>query len=316
MKNLISGLHHITALSSNPQKTVDFYAGILGLRLVKKTINFDAPEIYHLYFGDRKGSPGSILTFFPYVGIPRGRKGKGQLTTTSFSISENSLDYWMRRLEKFEIPYSNPMKRFNKWVIYFEDGDGLGLELVANSDAREGFTYGNVPLIHSIKGFFGMTLSEECYEKTAGLLVGQMNYLSLGEEGNRFRFTTINMPGTFVDILCSPDALQGYGGYGTVHHVAFATASDASQLEIRQKLIEFGLNVTPVLDRQYFHSIYFREPGGVLFEVATVPPGFEIDESEASLGSSLKLPSWEESQRHLIEQLLPPINLDLTKFRD
>ncbi len=317
MTKLVTGLHHITALASDAQKNVHFYAGILGLHLVKKTINFDAPEVYHLYYGNEKGSPGTILTFFPYPGIPQGRKGKGQLIVTSFSISENSMDYWTKRLDKFHIKYEGPFKRFDELVISFEDHDGLGLELVVNNmDERPGFTYGNVPLEFAIKGFFGMTLSEECYEKTAGLLVGQMDHELIAEKGNRFRYSANGKPGDFVDILCNPDALKGIAGYGTIHHVAFATANDETQLEARTKLLKFGLDVTPVLDREYFHSIYFREPGGVLFEIATIPPGFMIDEPLEHLGESLKLPPWEEPNRKRIEKELQPIQLDTTDYID
>jgi len=315
---LITGLHHITALASNPQNNLDFYAGILGLRLVKKTVNFDAPEIYHLYYGNESGAPGTILTFFPYIGIPKGRKGKGQLTVTSFSIPANSIDYWLKRLKKFAVTHEQPQQRFeNEVFIYFEDQDGLGLELVANQrDQRPAFTYGNIPAEHAIKGFYGITLSEECPEKTAALLVDFMDHELVKEKNNRFRFTADPKTGAFVDILCSPDALQGIGGGGTIHHVAFATANETTQLQTRAKLIENGFNITPVLDRQYFHSIYFREPGGVLFEVATLPPGFAVDESPEHLGESLKLPSWQEPNRHLIEKLLTPIHLDLKKFSD
>lgn len=315
MNKLVTGLHHVTAMASDPQKNVDFYAGILGLRLVKKTINFDAPEVYHLYYGNETGSPGTLLTFFPYTSIPQGRKGKGQLTVTSFSIPEHAIDYWSRRLDTFHIPYEGPEHRFNETILYFEDHDGLGLELIANSnDTRPGFTYGNVPPEYAIKGLYGITLSEECYEKTAGLLVGQMDHKLVAEKGNRFRFAPSNAPGAFVDVLCSPDALKGIPGYGTVHHVAFATASDATQLEARAKLLKFGLNVTPVLDREYFHSIYFREPGGVLFEIATLPPGFTIDEPLAHLGEALKLPPWEEENRAFIERTLPELHLNVKKY--
>lgn len=308
MKKLIHGLHHITALASDPQKNVDFYAGILGLRLVKKTINFDAPEVYHLYYGNEKGEPGTILTFFPYPGIPQGRKGKGQLTVTSFSIPAASIDFWMRRLEQFKIPYDGPEKRFTEQVIYFEDHDGLGLELVGNNqDERPGFSYGKIPLEFAIKGFYGMTLSVECYEKTAGLLVAQMDHQLISEKGNRFRYSANGKPGSFVDVLCTPDALRGYGGYGTVHHVAFATDSDTTQLEARKKLLSFGLDVTPVLDREYFHSIYFREPGGVLFEIATIPPGFTIDEPLENLGESLKLPPGKRSIAPKLKRFCPPL---------
>lgn len=317
MNNLISGLHHITAIASDAQKNIDFYAGILGLRFVKKTINFDNPEVYHLYYGNEKGSPGTILTFFPYPGISQGRKGHGQLTVTSFSIPENSLAYWMKRLDKFKVPYKAPQKRFDESYIYFEDFDGLGLELVAtNKDERPGFTYGNIPLEHAIKGFYGMTLSEECYEKTANLLTSQMDHVLIAENGNRLRFSASGKPGAFVDVLCQPDALRGIGGYGTTHHVAFATSSEATQVEARGKLLRYGLNVTPVLDRQYFHSIYFREPGGVLFEVATLPPGFTIDEPLEHLGEALKLPPWEEQNRPRIEGRLSPIQFDKKRFAD
>lgn len=317
MGQLVKGLHHITALASDPQKNVDFYAGILGLRLVKKTINFDAPDVYHLYYGNERGTPGTIMTFFPFPGIPEGRKGKGQLIVTSFSIPENAMDYWTQRLEKFHIAYEGPQQRFDELFIYFEDYEGLGLELVANSqDVRPSFTYGNVPLEYAIKGFYGMTLSEECYEKTAGLLVGQMDHTLIAEKGNRFRYSASGKPGDFVDVLCNPDTLIGLGGYGTIHHVAFATANESTQLEAREKLLKFGLNVTPVLDREYFHSIYFREAGGVLFEIATIPPGFTVDESLEHLGQSLKLPPWEEHNRSMIEKRLPPIHLDIQRYVD
>ncbi len=308
MAQLITGIHHVTALASNAQQNYDFYSGILGLRMVKKTINFDAPEIYHLYYGDENGSPGTILTFFPYPGISEGRKGKGQQTVTSFSISETSLDYWMKRLEQFKVSYQDPQKRFDEVFIYFEDKDGLGLELVANSkDERKGYSKGHVPEEHAIKGFYGITLSEEGYEKTAGLLSTQMDHQLIAESGNRFRYAASNQPGNYVDILCCPDALKGIGGSGTIHHVAFATANDNTQLQARTKLANIGLNVTPVMDREYFHSIYFREPGGVLFEVATLPPGFTVDEPLESLGQDLKLPSWQERNRTFIEAALPPL---------
>lgn len=317
MSKLITGLHHVTALASDAQKNLNFYAGILGLRLVKKTINFDAPEVYHLYYGNEKGSPGTILTFFPYTGIPKGRKGKGQLTVTSFSIPENGIDYWIKRLDKFQVKHEKPFLRCDdEWVVYLEDHEGLSLELVANKrDDRPGFTYGNIPLEFAVKGFYGITLSEECYEKTAALLTKQMDHALIGEKGNRFRYSASGKPGDFVDILCAPDALQGLGGSGTVHHVAFATANDATQLEARSKLLRAGLNVTPVLDREYFHSIYFREPGGVLFEIATLPPGFAIDEKPEQLGEALKLPPWEEKYRTQIENLLPDIHIDQEQFK-
>lgn len=317
MSKLITGLHHVTALASDPQKNLDFYAGILGLRLVKKTINFDAPEVYHLYYGNEKGSPGTILTFFPYQDIPRGRIGTGQLTVTSFSVSEHSLAYWMKRFDKFRILYNDPQERFDEIYLSFKDPDGLRLELVANAnDFRPGFSYGNVPIDYAIKGFYGIALSEEGYEETAGLLISQMDHSLVEEKGNCFRYSASGKPGDFVDVLCCPDSLKGLGGAGTVHHVAFATANNKTQLEAREKLLKNGQNVTPVLDREYFHSIYFREPGGVLFEVATIPPGFLIDEDLNHLGEAFKLPPWQEKNRYFIENQLPSISLDVQRFAD
>lgn len=317
MSKLVTGIHHVTALASDPQKNLDFYAGILGLRIVKKTINYDAPEVYHLYYGNEKGSPGTILTFFPYVGMPKGKKGNGQLTVTSFSISENSIDYWIQRLTKFNISIDIKTGFADESIISFEDDDGLGLELVANNqDTRIGFTYGNIPLEKSIKGFYGVTLSEESYEKTANLLTQQLDHNIILEKENRCRYTTNGQPGTFVDILCNPESLRGVGGAGTIHHIAFATENDATQLQAREKLKIAGLNVTPVIDREYFHSIYFREPGGILFEIATLPPGFCIDEPLEHLGESFRLPPWEEKNRLKIERNLIPINLEIKRFVD
>ena len=315
MKSLVNGLHHVTAFADDAQTNLDFYAGLLGLRLVKKTVNFDAPDVYHLYYGNEDGSPGTIMTFFPYKGIAKGRHGKGQLTTTSFSIPANSLGYWTERLKKYNIAFKEPQERFEEAFIYFEDKDGLGLELVANAqDTRPGFTYGHIPEEHSVKGFHGVTLSEDGYEKTAGMLTTYMNHSLVGEKGNRFRYSASGKVGDLVDIVCEPDALRGLQGSGTVHHVAFSTDNDDTIEEMRERLASKGANVTHVLDRQYFHSIYFREPGGVLFEVATNPPGFAIDEERAHLGESLKLPEWEEPNRKLIEKGLTPITLDWKKY--
>lgn len=310
MSGLVSGLHHITAIASDAQENFDFYAGVLGLRLVKKTINFDDPEVYHLYYGNESGSPGTIITFFPYPGIPKGRRGKGQLTVISFSIPENSIDYWLKRLAKFGVIHGEVEQRFDgEQLIYLEDPDGLALELVAcKNDERPAFTYGEIPLSYAIRGIYGITLSEECEGKTAELLTEQMDHYLVAKKDNRSRYTSSNLPGGFVDILCSPDALRGENGCGTVHHVAFATANETMQIAIRQKLVKSGFNVTPVLDREYFHSIYFREPGGVLFEIATIPPGFAIDEPLEHLGEKLKLPPWEEPNRTRIERNLSPIH--------
>lgn len=318
MNHLITGIHHITALTSDAQKNLDFYAGILGLRLVKKTINYDAPEVYHLYYGDELGTPGTIMTFFPYTGMPKGQKGNGQLTVTSFSIAENSLDYWMNRLTQFKVSFTPPQARFGKeQFIYFEDFDGLGLELVLNNgDTRLGYQKGHIPPEHAIKGFYGVTLSEEESYKTALLLKNEIDYQLIAEEEGRFRYSTKEALGGYVDILCQPDSTTGRSGAGTIHHVAFATSDEDSQLVVREKLIKSGMNITPVINREYFHSIYFREPGGVLFEIATNNPGFSVDEEAKHLGESLKLPPWLEENRKAIEKELPSIIWNSKKFED
>lgn len=317
MEKLISGIHHVTAIAGNTQKNIEFYLGILGLRLVKKTVNFDAPDVYHFYYGDETGSPGSILTFFPYENLVRGRQGKGMLNTTTFSVPSGSLDFWTGRLKKFGVAYKEPHERFsNEAVIYFEDYDGLGLELVFNdADPRPGYTVGIIPAEHAIKGFFNVEIWEEGYERTAALLTEQLDHMLISEKGNRFRFAATDSPGNYVDIVCTPDTLKGLSGSGTVHHIAFATPDQNAQLEVRKKLNARMLNPTPVLDRNYFTSIYFREPGGVLFEVATAGPGFAIDENADALGQELKLPENYESYRSELERILPPIDFNEEAYR-
>jgi len=317
MEKLITGIHHVTAIASDAQANIDFYAGILGVRLVKKTVNFDAPEVYHFYYGDELGHPGSILTFFPYQGLTGGRHGKGMLNTTTFSLATGSLNYWMDRLKQSGIACKDPQERFgNELVIYLEDPDGLGLELVfTDRDKREGFTYGHIPLQHSIKGLYNVEIWEEGYERTAALLTAQLDHVLIAEKGNRFRFAATDTPGNYVDVVCSPDSLRGLAGSGTVHHIAFSTTNAAAQLEVRKKILQRMLNTTPVLDRNYFTSIYFREPGGVLFEVATAGPGFTTDEDPAHLGEALKLPPQFETNRTQIEKALKPIRLNLKNYQ-
>jgi glyoxalase family protein len=310
MAVLITGIHHITAIAGNPQKNLDFYTGILGLRLVKKTINFDAPDVYHFYFGDELGSPGTVFTTFPFEGARKGTKGTGELTYTAFSIPVASLGFWIERLAKFNIPISTPLTRFGEKLIRFEDHDGMGIELIANdNDSRKGWTYGNIPLEFSIKGFHGATLNLKAKELTANLLTQFMDYRFIGDENGRFRYGTKGEPGDIVDIVIDPTGRQGVQSAGTVHHIAFRTANVASQLEIQEILIRNGFHVTEVKDRNYFKSIYFREPGGVLFEIATDEPGFAIDEDESHLGELLKLPEWIEPQRLRLESRLAKVEL-------
>jgi glyoxalase family protein len=317
MEKLITGMHHITALADEPQRNIDFYTGILGLRLVKKTVNFDAPEVYHFYYGNEQGQPGSILTFFPYEGIQRGRHGKGMLNRTTFSVLMSSLGFWENRLKRFNIEYRSPQERLDsEIIIYFEDPDGLGLEFVFNDkDSRPGFTYGHIPLEHSVKGFYSAEIWEEGYERTAGLLTENMDHKLIAEKGNRFRFAANDAPGNYIDILCLPDSLRGLGGGGTVHHIAFSTPDAQTQLEAGKKISERMLNPTPVIDRQYFTSVYFREPGGVLFEIATAGPGFAIDENAEHLGEELKLPPQYEKYRSEIQNAVKPVAVNVDKYK-
>jgi glyoxalase family protein len=285
----IPGIHHITAIASDPQKNLDFYTRTLGLRLVKLTVNFDDPFTYHFYFGDEAGHPGSILTFFPWPGTPRGRHGTGQATVVSFAVP--SIEAWKDRLTNYTIH-----TRFNNEALACTDPDGMAIELVATGGEGS-----------SISGFHGVTLSESGYESTAKLLTETFGYRLTASEDNRFRYA--GSAGNHVDLLCQPDARRGGMGAGTIHHVAFRAETDALQKDWQQKLIGLGYNVTPILDRQYFHSIYFREPGGVLFEIATDPPGFAIDEAPDELGTALKLPPMLEPMRPDIEEAVPKLKL-------
>jgi glyoxalase family protein len=315
MNPLINGIHHITAIAGNPQKNVDFYTGILGLRMVKKTINFDAPDVYHFYFGDELGTPGTVFTTFPFDGARKGTKGTGELTYTAFSIPTQSLDFWIQRLSRFQIPVSDVLTRFGEKLIRFEDHDGMGIELIANgNDSRNGWTYGNIPVEYSIRGFYGATLNLKAKDLTEKLLTQFMNYRFSGEENGRYRYGIEGKPGDIVDIVLDKAGRQGVQSAGTVHHIAFRTPNQASQLKIQKILIENGYQVTEVKDRNYFKSIYFREPGGVLFEIATDEPGFAIDEDEAHLGELLKLPEWAEPHREKIESNLAKVQLNLEAY--
>lgn len=307
----VNGIHHLTAIAGSPQDNYDFYSKILGLKLVKKTINFDDPFTYHLYFGNDEGSPGTLITFFPWgeQGL-RGRRGNGQVTTISFSILPESIDFWQARLNDLNVLFSGPFKRFDEEAILFEDPDGIELELIASSDeTRDGWTNSTIPKEHSIRGFFGVALSEENFLKTQNLLFTPLDFIKINEIENRLRYESGNGgPGTYVDILNLPNGFTGKMGIGAVHHVAWRVKDDEHQLELRNELVKAGANVTPVVDRKYFHSIYFREPGNVLFEAATDPPGFLVDEDEDHLGTELKLPSWHEKIRNEIEMKLPALN--------
>jgi len=310
-----AGLHHITAIAGDPQRNLDFYTGVLGLRLVKLTVNFDDPGTYHFYYGDGVGNPGTILTFFPFLGSPKGRPGTGQASAIAFAIPKVSADYWTQRLTARGIMVSDRTARFDEQVIAFNDPDGLPLELIlrdvpAASDPAAQWVSNSVPAAHALRGFDQVTLSVIGYERTAHLLTDVMHFQPIGSENDRYRYTTgRGESGTIVDVLCQPEARRGTVAVGSVHHIAWRTPDDDQQAVWHTLLAEQQLNVTPVQDRQYFNSIYFREPGGVLFEIATDPPGFATDETVATLGTSLKLPQWLEAQRPLIERMLPPLRL-------
>ncbi|MDW9382476.1 VOC family protein [Chryseobacterium sp. JV558] len=315
---LITGLHHVTAITGNAQENIDFYTGVLGLRLVKKTVNFDYSDVYHFYFGDEYGTPGTIMTTFPYgKDLINGRHGKGMLNTTAFSVSIDALDYWTNRLELFNIPFKQPQQRFSEEVfIYLEDFDGLGLELVFNDkDERKGYYNGYIPKDYAVKGIHHVEIWQDAYERTAALLTTQMDHKVIKETPDRLRLGTDNMPGKYVDLLSTPSALKGLAGRGTVHHVAFATPDAASQLEMVKHLNAYGLEHTEVKDRKYFTSVYFKEPGGVLFEIATSGPGFDVDEEAAFLGEDLQLPPQFEKRRERLIEVLPVINYPTEKYR-
>ncbi len=314
MKEIL-GIHHVTAIASDPQRNLDFYTGVLGLRLVKLTVNFDDPGAYHLYYGDAVGHPGTILTFFAWPGAPHGRRGTQQVTTTSFSIPENALGYWMARFKIFNVAFERPVVRPDEEALVFVDPDGLQLELVAHhaTEARDPWRDGPVPGELAIRGFHSVTLSEQRYERTASLLIETLGFQLAHESGERLRYKVNHGgAGAMLDVLRQPDGMPGSVAVGSVHHVAWRTPDDAQQLAWRQEIGRTGLGVTQVMDRQYFRSIYFREPGGVLFEIATDPPGFAVDESVEQLGMQLKLPPWLEPMRADIERSLPPVRVQQT----
>jgi glyoxalase family protein len=315
MTKPIVGLHHVTAIASDPQRNLDFYTEVLGLRFVKRTINFDDPGTYHFYFGDDAGSPGTILTFFPWPHARRGSFGVGETAATAFRVPLASLGFWEKRLTDAGVPVERAGKRFEEEVLRFADPDGMRLEIVGHAEAGEANAprTSDVGAEQAIRGFSGVTLSESALEKTAAVL-NLMGFKKIGEQGARHRFAAEgNALGNHVDVVVEPEAGHGHMGAGSVHHIAFRAADDASQLEWRETLAGHSLHVTPVMDRTYFQSIYFREPGGVLFEIATDPPGFALDEPVTSLGEGLKLPSWLEPQRSRIEAVLPPLTLHTKK---
>ena len=303
---MTTGIHHITAVSGEIDRTLDFYGRVLGLRLVKRTVNYDDPATYHLYFGDEVGRPGTVLTFFPWPGGSRGRHGLGQAAVTAFLVPEASLGFWIERLLAAGVAHEGPTRRFDEQVLSFVDPDGMLLELVARADAPvQAWPGGPVPAEHAIRGFHGVTLWVNGDPGTRALLTDALGFRVVQEADGRTRLTGSSPVGNVVDLRQVGGFWRGAGGVGTVHHVAFRAADEAAQENVRRDLNDLGVLATPVQDRQYFRSIYFREPGGVLFEVATEGPGFTTDESAAELGTGLRLPRWLEPDRAAIERALP-----------
>ncbi|WKL49779.1 ring-cleaving dioxygenase [Flavobacterium pectinovorum] len=312
MENKILGLHHITAIAGDAKRNFDFYSKILGLRFIKKTVNFDDPGTYHFYFGDEVGSAGTILTFFPWgEGIQQGRKGSGMATEIGYSVPKGSLDFWQKRFEQYNVIYNKPAEKFGEKYLTFLDPDGLKLELIESKtdDTRKAWETDEVKADVATKGFHNITLTLNDIKPTALVLTEIFGYKLIDQDVNRYRYATDAVENAaIVDLVELADEKRGLNANGTVHHVAFRVKNDEILMHFREKIEEFGLSITPQIDRQYFHSLYFREPGGVLFEIATDNPGFTVDESLEELGQNLKLPAQYESQRAAIEKHLVKIN--------
>jgi glyoxalase family protein len=314
---MILSLHHVTATVAEASPDVDFYTRILGLRLVKRTVNFDNHGVYHFYYGDEAGRPSTLMTTFPYAGqgVRSGTKGAGQITVTSFSVPPGSLDFWRERLEGEGIGVSENSDRFGSGALMVEDPSGLNIELVEGpDDGRDPWVIDGVDPGVAIRGIHGVTFVVRSGERSIRFLEEVLGWRVLDRAGSRARLGVGNEgPGSVIEVLESAHAPDGVNGLGTVHHVAMAVAGNEEQLAFREKLVGLGHQVTPVRDRQYFRSIYFREPGGILYEIATEGPGFLIDEDPETLGTALKLPAWEEENRPAIESALPEIRLSDTK---
>lgn len=307
MENRILGLHHVTAIAGQAQRNLDFYTQVLGVRLVKKTVNFDDPGTYHFYFGNESGEAGTILTFFPWEGAAKGRNGAGMATHIGYSVPVGALDFWKERLKAHDVSFA-PGEIFGEKMISFRDPDGLELHFIepAAPDLRKGWTTPEVSAAVALQGFHQVTLTLQKKDATARVLTEILGYQLLQEAGNRYRYATDTVAAArFIDIIEDPAAGRGRHAAGTNHHIAFRVENEDALMEIRENVLSAGLNITPKINRDYFFSLYFREPGGVLFEIATDHPGFTVDEPLAELGSSLKLPSQYEDSRAEIEAILP-----------
>ena len=312
MPSPLLGLHHVTAIASDPQRNIDFYTQFLGLRLVKKTVNFDDPSTYHLYYGNDTGLPGTLLTFFCWPQGNKGLQGVGQIFSVAFSVPKSSLGYWIERCLEHHIKYEQPLQKFGDSVLLFHDPDGLIIELVACDDDRPGITHNTIPLEHSIRGLHNVTLCIESHSHLEEVL--GLKFVNVDERVARFKLSDhdTGTPGDFVDIRVVPDLWESKMGTGTIHHVAFQTTFE-DQTSWLETIQSASFNASPVLDRKYFQSIYVRDSNGILFELATNGPGFEVDEPLEDLGQNLCLPEELEYQRRAIEVLLPPLSTQKTE---
>jgi glyoxalase family protein len=310
MENTINGIHHITAIAGNAKRNHNFYTNVLGQRLVKKTVNFDDPETYHLYYGDKEGTPGTILTFFPWEGIQTGRRGARQATEIGYSVPKGSLDFWVNRFEKHNVIYNKVAEKFGEEYLTVLDPDGLKLELTVAkaADTRLPWETDEVKAENAIKGFHNVTITTNKMQATADILTGVFGYKLLEQHVNRYRFITNAVENAnIVDLVEVAGEVAGHVAGGSVHHVAFRVANEEILMQYREKIAALGLHITDKIDRNYFYSLYFREPGGVLFEIATDNPGFAVDEAVEELGQNLKLPAQHERFRSALEKSLPSL---------
>ncbi|MBL1214228.1 MAG: ring-cleaving dioxygenase [Ignavibacteriae bacterium] len=312
MMNKLLGLHHITAIAADAQQNYDFYSKVLGLRLVKKTVNFDDPKTYHFYFGNEVGTPGGILTFFPWANVSRGKNGAGMATEIGYSVPKGSLNFWKARFEKLNVHHDIGGERFGEKHVAFQDPDGLRLNLIEakQKDERKGWETAELKVDVAIKGFHSVTLTLNRIKATATILTEVFGYKQVEQDDNLFRYQTDAVENAaIVDLLEMPHAQRGLNSAGTNHHVAFRVKDEETLMDFREKIAARGLYVTDKINRDYFFSIYFREPGGVLFEIATDNPGFATDETVENLGSSLQLPDQYKPMRDEIEKGLPELQI-------
>jgi glyoxalase family protein len=310
MKNKVLGIHHITAIAGSAKRNFEFYTKILGLRLVKKTVNFDDPGTYHLYYGDEIGSPGTILTFFPWMRVTKGQVGTGMATEIGYSVPDKSLDFWIQRFKDNDVHILQIGKRFDEKYISFEDPDGLNLSLIIPDklDHRKPWETNDVTSSAATRGFHSISLMLRDIKATSEILTDIFEYTLSGQEGNRYRYKTDAVENaSIVDLLETPDGLPAINAGGTIHHIAFRVKDEDTLMAFREKIVKKGFGITPKIDRNYFFSLYFREPGGILFELATDNPGFAADEPVNEFGKNLKLPPQYENRRSEIEKVLPSL---------